>query len=104
MEVYQTRVKEWNESICVTAFYVDSRRKMGRPKTTWRGTVEKERNGARWKTCTSVLIKQNMIGTSVVNRAEDRAKWNGMEDLGLSAEYRKRLGEMERDGRSEPKS
>ena len=31
-------------------WHPDGRRKVGRPKTTWRRTVEKERNELRWKT------------------------------------------------------
>ena len=40
------------ENDCVTAmtWAPDGKRKRGRPKTTWRRNVEKERNAAGWKT------------------------------------------------------
>ena len=42
----------------------EGRRKRGRPKTTWRRMVEKERNSAGWKTWSAVH-----------HAAADRAQW-----------------------------
>ena len=52
--------------ICGTSltWTLEGRRKRGRPKTTWRRTVEKERNRAGWKTWMSMQ-----------KIAEDRVKW-----------------------------
>ena len=51
---------------------IEGRRKKGRPKTTWRRTVEKERRGAGWSSWDEARV----------TAAADRNKWrNSVEAL-----------------------
>ena len=55
------------EDDCKTAlgWQPEGRRARGRPKTTWRRTVEKERNEAGWRSWNTAKVA-----------ARDRTKWN----------------------------
>ena len=46
---HMLRRKGENDSFTVLRWTPEGRRARGRPKTTWRRTVEKERNKAGWK-------------------------------------------------------
>nr|XP_006822761.1 PREDICTED: uncharacterized protein LOC102806375 [Saccoglossus kowalevskii] len=59
-------LREEPTSICNTAltWAPEGKRKRGRPKTTWRRTVEKERNKAEWKSWAEARVA-----------AADRTEW-----------------------------
>ena len=59
-------LRQQPDNDCVTAltWTPEGKRKIGRPKTTWRRTVEKERSRAGWKSWGEVRAK-----------AQDRNRW-----------------------------
>ena len=58
------RHKEHTDCVTALTWAPDGKRKRGRPKTTWRRTVEKERSLAGWRTWSEAK-----------NTAADRNKW-----------------------------